>query len=486
TLIASEDGQRTGEVRLMALVYDADGKLLNSTNGAVPLHLLPDAYTQLLRDGVPIHMEISVPAKREAYLRVALEDGPSRKMGALEIALADVSHLNPPTASPELASSPAPASVADPQPLADSSAVSSTLGNNAAGIASAPPAGIASAPQPEASVTGLAEPLKPGEPFTLHVYEQAIQVPTLVLNSAQNSYRNLRPEGFWIQLDGGPAFHPRHVHVQSNDPISMAVLLDLSGNASGAMAGKLPTVLSQLRPDLLSPNDHLSVFAYDCGLIRSADNLPASAEALQAGITAAFASPQLHAQHGACTSTRPLLSTVTAVIANMQKLPGRRVLLVLSDRTDSGSPESLRSAWRLAAAANVTVFGIRPPPEAVNAETLDKYRIRHRREDAFADACAHTGGLDLYSTPESLGTAVNDVIGMIRNRYILEFQRPARGNAGEHEISVRVLDSNAMIRIGTAVYPSADGAGSGDPSTLPTDLSQAPVYGDQSPVPHLH
>jgi hypothetical protein len=52
-------------------------------------------YAQLLKDGMAFHQEISVPVRGQYYLRTAIHDMNSDRVGAVEVPIAEVAHLDP-------------------------------------------------------------------------------------------------------------------------------------------------------------------------------------------------------------------------------------------------------------------------------------------------------------------------------------------------------------------------------------------------------
>src|SRR6201995_1375638 len=50
--------------------------------------------------------------------------------------------------------------------------------------------------------------------YTLHVYTDLLQVPTIVLTQLHSNYRALTKESFTLSLDGGPRFHPTNVRLE--------------------------------------------------------------------------------------------------------------------------------------------------------------------------------------------------------------------------------------------------------------------------------
>ena len=112
------NGNHHCALEIYTYIYDRDGKLLVTTGHRIFRLLTPADYNTLLTGGMAFHQEISVPVKGEHYLRTAIHDLVSDRVGAVEIPVAQVARLEPlkeqPVASnttPE-APSAAPASAA--------------------------------------------------------------------------------------------------------------------------------------------------------------------------------------------------------------------------------------------------------------------------------------------------------------------------------------------------------------------------------------
>jgi hypothetical protein len=103
----SDDAFRI-DVEFLAYLYDPNGALLNSTANTLHATLTRDQIRNSLKTGIPFHQTISVPAKGDYYLRIAVHDTPSNKLGVIEIPIDTVRTLPivPPPPPP-----PAPASL---------------------------------------------------------------------------------------------------------------------------------------------------------------------------------------------------------------------------------------------------------------------------------------------------------------------------------------------------------------------------------------
>ena len=321
---------------------------------------------------------------------------------------------------------------------------------------------------------------QPTDAYTFHVYEDLVQVPTLVLNRQYESYPNLAPGQFSIELDKGPTFHPRHLRLQGNDPISLALVLDVSDRDGMALANALSAALDQVSPDLLQSEDAVSVYAMDCVLVRSLRNTTATPPTLHAGITNALAAPNLHGTglRPHCGDSRRLWDTVATVAGDLGTQSGRRVLLIVSDGFDEKSKRTWESARRLASTSAVTLIAIRPTitlAQVTAAQRDPPFLIT--REDVLSLLCGETGGIDLYATPTSVALDVRRVLALLRKRYILEFARPTNATPGLHSIDVSISDGHALVRTSGATFPLQDKTKLNDPQALRSDPSRAPLLG---------
>jgi VWFA-related protein len=107
TLTQRPDGHRVGSVQVAVFAYDSRGQLLNTVSRTLTFDLTPDGYAQFQRLGLREHMEISAPAKGVIFLRIGVAEKTSGRIGAVEIASAEVDGLAPPDYAAEPSSNPA-------------------------------------------------------------------------------------------------------------------------------------------------------------------------------------------------------------------------------------------------------------------------------------------------------------------------------------------------------------------------------------------
>jgi len=98
------DGMHHGAIEFVTFVYDAEGKLINALGNPIRADFNHTLYLNALQHGIPFHQEVSVPAKGEYFLRIAVHDLQGDHVGALEVPISSVHNLPPATAQ---ASAPA-------------------------------------------------------------------------------------------------------------------------------------------------------------------------------------------------------------------------------------------------------------------------------------------------------------------------------------------------------------------------------------------
>jgi VWFA-related protein len=80
------NGVAHGEIEVSMVAWDADGHRVNYTDHAFAVDLDPQKAAKIIASGLPLHQEIDLPPGA-IYLRVALHDLPSGRIGSMEIPL---------------------------------------------------------------------------------------------------------------------------------------------------------------------------------------------------------------------------------------------------------------------------------------------------------------------------------------------------------------------------------------------------------------
>jgi len=83
----SSDAVRQGEIEVMLVAYDSDGKPLNLVSGRSEIRIPGNRYSDVLHGGLQIHKEIDIP-QGQVFLRTGIYDLKSHNTGTLGVPLA--------------------------------------------------------------------------------------------------------------------------------------------------------------------------------------------------------------------------------------------------------------------------------------------------------------------------------------------------------------------------------------------------------------
>jgi hypothetical protein len=322
---------------------------------------------------------------------------------------------------------------------------------------------------------------------TLHVYMDLIQVPALVLDSERGRMKPIPPAEFRVSLDSGPVFRPRRVRQEGDDPITLGILLD--PNSEPTLMPHLDEAVAALAPQSLTVHDHVTIFAMDCGLLRSLDDVPAGAAVLKAGMEGVLKRwrEERKVKHAApCPQRVQLWDAMAFALKKLGESPGRRVLLAVTTGSDGGS----RTAWpdllKFSQLKGVAIFGYalgsaRSASFAVmrSRSSAGTMMDTGSREDPFDAICESSGGMIMPADPDFAGKQLVRFTQMVRERYILEFTRPRNDTPGEHNIAISIprVAPRAYIRSAGVTILVPEGELADDPDTIPRDATDAPEMG---------
>ncbi len=307
---------------------------------------------------------------------------------------------------------------------------------------------------------------------TLHVYEDLIQIPVLVLDPLRAALAPIAPQRFAISIDAGPRFRPTYVRLEGDDPISLSILLDARGPEEDLLP-KIDAAIAGLAPLSLQARDRVSVYALDCTLIETLDGAAAEQERLRQAVELALQSwtdRRQNKRKSDCSPTLRLSDALTIVMDNLHRLPGRRVMLAVTDGYDKGDKYSWNDVKTHAMVTGVAVFGMVYVPSG-----LGQHRTTYG--EAFTLACELSGGMIFPSNGSDVAETLQRFTKTVRERYIVEFPRPLNSTVGKHSLLVTIDKMDAFIRPAGISVPMADPAALADPTTIPADPSRAPVIG---------
>jgi len=244
---------------------------------------------------------------------------------------------------------------------------------------------------------------------------------------------------------------------------------------------KINDAIARLAPLSLHPKDRVSIYALDCSLVQSLNDVPAENGQLKLGVAKALESWTLRRQNKQdCQQSIHLWDALAHITGDMSKLPGRRVILAISDGHDKGSGHTWNETRGLAENRGVAVFGLSYISQY--AKSANHSFLRWSSEDPFHALCELSGGVVFLSNTKSLGEALKAFAITVRERYIVEFPRPAHATPGVHVKEVKIANSNDFIRPAGISVPLPDPAVMADPTTVSSGPEQTPDMGTRAPM----
>jgi hypothetical protein len=333
---------------------------------------------------------------------------------------------------------------------------------------------------------------------TLHVSTNLKQVPVLVLTQDYERMKPIDPSGFRVSLDSGPRFRPTYVRREGEDPISLAILIDTT-NPANELLPALTRAIAALPPDFLHPQDHVSVYAIACTLIRTAFDTPANSSVLTDAVQRAMAPWQIRQEQNqelkkrkkalppSCKPTIRLWDSMAQVLDDLDQQSGRRVLLTVTDGNDTGSKTLWTKIMTQAQINSVTVFGLMPTQTVTFGKPHEVSEIFHVNspfftspEDKFEQICVQSGGIRLHTSEHIAMFELKEFTQMLRERYILEFPRSPKEKAGAHTLAVSYTKKSDLYIAASGIsVPTASEDESKGANTIQADPLKTPEEGDR-------
>jgi len=284
-------------------------------------------------------------------------------------------------------------------------------------------------------------------------FKSAIDLVTItaaVRNSRGKVIRDLQKSDFEV-LDGGARTEIKDFY-SGDSPISLAVLLDISGSmAVGGNMDRARDAVGMLASNLRDGQDEAALFTFDSKLqevVAFTNDLDrVRARSLQGkpwGVTSLFDAIE---------------ETARAVGERSNK---HRALLVITDGVDTNSRLTAAQVSGIASSIDVPVYLL----VVVNPADHPDGEFEARPSDAktsqqgeLADLSRWTGGdLHFASVPGHLVAAVRDILTELRFQYLITFEPGARPGWHPLEIRTRKRDLTVHARGGYMSGPLRSGS----------------------------
>jgi hypothetical protein len=317
--------------------------------------------------------------------------------------------------------------------------------------------------------------------FTLKVYTNLVQVPTLVLDHDQEPLPPIDFRRFQVSLDGGKKFAPTHVRIEGDDPLDLAIVVDVSGTQREGLAQNVTDAAAAMAAKFLYPQDRVSIYTLSCNLLRTAYESPPDPPGVRNAIQEGLNSPKLGktSAGASCGQKVYLWGALTAIINDLHEATGRRAILVISEGHDDGSVVSWAALHGYAAAEGVAMFGLRDP------DKIWPPTWQRDRTDPFRSLCESTGGIVMEGGKRDVEKRMDQWVKMLRGRYVVEFPRPQQLSGLQHNIEVSVKrDGLAFVTLAGVSVSLPDRKLMSDPNYVPSQEGADIPVGKRRPLPH--
>jgi len=261
-----------------------------------------------------------------------------------------------------------------------------------------------------------------------------VNVPCVVRERGGSLARDLHKDNFEI-FDEGKRQEIRYFARQADIPLTLGVLLDISGSVRDIVEREKRTAASFFRK-ILRSNDYGMVTSF-ADSVRLWQDFTASVEDLNASLISVrpVLGPRPFASDAPQGGTVLYDSITVTAMEKFRHRAGSKVIVLLSDGLETNSSVTLESAIKAAQATELIVYSICDNDPA--HEELDAYRRLHRNDairftsgcDALRAISEPTGGrmfrIGKNASVEQIFDAIADEI---RGQYLLGFSpsKPAR------------------------------------------------------------
>ena len=250
--------------------------------------------------------------------------------------------------------------------------------------------------------------------------------------------------------DNGVRQEIAHFERQTDQPLSVALLVDVSGSTAKDLAYEIDSAGKFVRALLAEGNleDRAAVYAFD-DQVRQEHGFTHDHGALN------LALKRLHGSAG--TS---LFDAICLVSRDLEPRQGRKAMVIVSDGGETTSKWTSHDALQAAQMADAVVYSVVVLPITSDAG-------RNRGGEAFLTYIAHgTGGQPFFPEPNAqLDKAFKEIVDDLRTEYVLGFYPhdvPLTRDKW-HKLEVRVKSGELQVSARNGYYGEAASSGGSPP-----------------------
>jgi Ca-activated chloride channel family protein len=261
--------------------------------------------------------------------------------------------------------------------------------------------------------------------------------------------RNLTQADFEV-YDGGVRREIRDFYA-GDSPVSLAVLLDISGSMSvGRNMDRAREAVAVAMTNLRHTSDEAALFTFDSQLqevVRFTTDLDRVRRV------------SLEGTPWGKTSLYDAIAETARTVA--ERTNRHRAVLVITDGVDTGSRLSAPDVSGIASAIDVPVYllAVVTPLDHPGTEFAVQSDGRAAETATLADLARWTGGdMRIASVPAHTVTAVRDLFAELRHQYLITFEPGA--SPGWHPLEIRTRKKNHIVHARSGYWSGPSRTGS--------------------------
>lgn len=203
----------------------------------------------------------------------------------------------------------------------------------------------------------VAQPASPPEAAPIRVDVNIVNVLCTVSDKRGALITDLKKEDFEVREDGRKQ-EIRYFGRDTDLPLTIAMLLDVSGSVREALDSER-VAAARFFDQVIRPTDHALLLAFSSTLVLWQD-FTSSTASLQAALSKLHAIPfrGLPLDGGPMPGTLLYDAVYQTAMGKLAGVPGRKVIVIVSDGLDNGSRMHMDEAIEAVQRANTIVYGI--------------------------------------------------------------------------------------------------------------------------------
>ncbi len=250
-----------------------------------------------------------------------------------------------------------------------------------------------------------------------------VEVYATVFDHGGRPVEGLQREQFEVRDDG--AMQPIQVFESTEQPLTCALLLD----TTGSMTDSIPALRNAAREFLgqLRAKDRVAVYSFS-------DHVDELADFTEDKAAARKSLARLHA-----AGTTALFDSISKVALNLEKHPGKKVIVVLTDGGDNASILNRQSAAKRARKSGVPVFAV------AQGDALKDAAAANLLHELSKDTGGH---MYKATSAKDIDKVFTAIAGDLQSGYLLAFHPPTEEKATPwHEVQVLVNNTAKPLTV---------------------------------------